>query len=151
MRDSLEQEKAGIQTNIEIHFALKRRVKEIWNLRITFVESWFSNVMSLFLKSTMMWVMKGKRAPGAVSRVQFLLAPSTSPASPCRALLLCLGALPERLSLLSDSQIRQRQDVNTATKKETHVRLGRRKQTVERTKKWGQRLQRKGSLHPRED
>ena len=36
IRDSLEQEKAGIQTDIEIHFALKRRVKEIWNLRITF-------------------------------------------------------------------------------------------------------------------
>ena len=92
-----------------------------------------------------------KKAPGAVSREQFLLAPSTPPASPWRALLLCLGALPERSSLLSDSQIRQRQDVNTATKKETHIKSGRRKQTVERTKKWGKRLQRKGSLHPRED
>ena len=29
MRDSLEQEKAGIKTDIEIHFAFKRRVKEI--------------------------------------------------------------------------------------------------------------------------
>ena len=104
-------------------------------------------MMSLFLKSTMMWVMKGKKAPGAVSREQFLLAPSTPPASPCRALLLCLGALPERLSLLSDSQIRQRQDVNTATKKETHIRLGRRKQTGEK-KEVGTEVTEKGLSAP---
>lgn len=65
----------------------------------------------------------------------------------CRARPLCSGCLPEVLSLLSDSQTRQRRDVNTGTKKETHIRSGGRKQTVERTKnEVGREVQRKGSL-----
>lgn len=102
-------------------------------IKESFVLPWYSGFIS---KDYYDVGGQGKENPGVASREQLLLASNTLQPHPCRP--RHKATLPESLCCQTHKQ--DRDDGNTATRKETHIRSGRSKQTVkEQRKRQGER------------